>query len=122
MMEHRWHIRRRMAAKVVLNSPALGQVHAKIRDLGAGGVCVDTLEQALTPNLHVNLTFALESAGILRIYRVPALVVWASRDSAGLMFYEIFPETLRGALSKLRLEETARLVDNELVNGTGGGN
>lgn len=120
-MEHRWHIRRPLAAKVILNSAAHGPIRAKIRDLGAGGVCVETPEKALSANLHVELTFAVGSDGVLRLYRVPALVVWASRDSAGLMFYEIYPETLRAALNALRSEESAGIAKNGPANSSGRG-
>ncbi|MHB8453615.1 MAG: PilZ domain-containing protein [Acidiferrobacterales bacterium] len=94
MMEHRWHVRRPVASRASLNGTPFGPFRARICDYGVGGVRVET-PVALISNLCVELVFTVEDHGIVQLFRVPALIVWASDNAAGLMFCEINPESFR---------------------------
>ncbi len=107
-MEHRWNSRRPLTGKVILNSALLGLRRARIRDIGAGGVCIELQNEGLVANLHIELVFVGDEGGVLHIHRVPALVVWTSHNIAGLMFYEINPRTFRVALNAFPTGELGR--------------
>ncbi len=98
-MEHRWNARRPLTVKAILHSPVLGPERVKIRDIGAGGVRVEVQDDVPATNLHVELVVVGNEHGILRIYRVPALIVWTSRNMVGLMFYEMNPRAVVAALN-----------------------
>ena len=98
-MEHRWNARRPLTVKAILHSPVLGPERVKIRDIGAGGVRVEVQDDVPATNLHVELVFVGNERGILRIYRVPALIVWTSKNMVGLMFYEMSPRAVVAVLN-----------------------
>ncbi len=98
-MEHRWNARRPLTVKAILHSPVLAPERVKIRDIGAGGVRVEVQDDVPATNLHVELVVVGNEHGILRIYRVPALIVWTSRNMVGLMFYEMSPRAVVAALN-----------------------
>ena len=106
-VEHRWNSRRPLAAKVILSSAVFGPKWARIRDIGAGGARVEIQDVVLPANLHVELIFIGNERGVLRLHRVPALIVWTSSNVAGLMFYEIGPPTVIAVLNDLWASGTA---------------
>ncbi len=76
-------------------------------DIGAGGMRVEVQGKTLSANLHVELVFVGNERGILRIHRVPALIVWTSPSMAGLMFYEMNPRSVLAVLSAFSAGEVA---------------
>ena len=98
-MEHRWNARRPLTVKAILHSPVLGPKRVKIRDIGAGGVRVEVPGDVPATNLHVELVFVGNERGVLRIYRVPALIMWTSKNMVGLMFYEMSPRAVIAVLN-----------------------
>lgn len=84
-MEHRCSIRISSELSAMVNCRRVGVVHATIRDVGLGGMFVETGSIALRRNTPVDVTVRVPEDGADRLYRLRAWVVWAGQRGAGLM-------------------------------------
>lgn len=84
-MEHRCSIRISSELSAIVNCRRVGVVHATIRDIGLGGMFVETGSIALRMNTPVDVTVRVPENGADRLYRLRAWVVWAEQRGAGLM-------------------------------------
>ncbi|MHB8346323.1 MAG: PilZ domain-containing protein [Acidiferrobacterales bacterium] len=121
-MEHRWSPRRPLAVKAIVHSPILDPMRVRIQDIGAGGMRIETQGEMLAANLHVELVFVGNECGILRIHRVPVLIVWTSRNMAGLMFYEMNPRSVVAVLNAFSAGEVAGVLGPEATSVRNPGN
>ena len=84
-IEHRLHVRERVACEAILSYPPLGIVLGRIRDVSLDGISVDTTPITLNLNTPVNVTIKVQTKGRERFCRFPAIVVWTQNGHAGLM-------------------------------------
>lgn len=103
-MEHRCSIRILSEFDAVVNCRRVGVIHAKIKDLGFGGMFVETGSIALRPNTPVDVTVRVPEKGAAKPSRLRAWVVWAGPRGAGLMLRS-FDDATYATLRKLVLAE-----------------
>ena len=84
-MEHRCSIRIPSNFDAVVNCRRAGTVPATIRDVGLGGMFVETGSTVLRPNTPVDVTARVPENGTDKSHRLRAWVVWTGRCGAGLM-------------------------------------
>jgi hypothetical protein len=84
-VEHRCSIRISSELDAVVNCRQVGVVHATIRDIGLGGMFVETGSIALRMNTPVDVTVRVAENSAHRLYRLRAWVVWSGQSGAGLM-------------------------------------
>lgn len=104
-MEHRWSVRKPHRCRVVVESPRTDPVGAKLRNIGIGGMFVETDGIDLPLNAPVSVAFTLGRENDREDFRLPAMVVRRVPDGAGIMFLESDIDrlrTLRGALYGVR--------------------
>lgn len=97
-MEHRWSIRKPHQCSVIVDCPRIGLAATQLRDIGIGGMFVETGKVDLPLNATINVAFALDQEE----FCLPAMVVHRTQNGAGLMFLESELDvlrTLRDALS-----------------------
>lgn len=97
-MEHRWSVRKPHQCSVIVDCPRIGLAAMQLRDIGIGGMFVETGQVDLRLNATINVAFALDR----KEFCLPAMVVRCTERGAGLMFLESELEvlrTLRSALS-----------------------
>ena len=103
-MEHRCSIRISTELNAVVNCRRVGVVHTRIRDVGLGGMFVETGSVALHVNTPVDVTVRVPQNGADRLYRLRAWVVWSRQSGAGLTLRS-FDDASDVALRKLVLRE-----------------
>lgn len=99
-MEHRCSIRIGSALDAIVNCRRVGVVHAKVKDVGRGGMFIETGSIALRLNTPVEVAVRVSENGVNRLVRLRALVVWTGRRGAGLMLRS-FDDAIYGALRKV---------------------
>jgi hypothetical protein len=105
-MEHRCNMRRAVSLDANIQCRGSGLLVGRIRNIGLGGLFVETGWRRPALNTIVELSFNIPLNGELYPCRLRALVVHRSECGAGLMFEELGPQ-LRSLLS--------RIVEHELV-------
>lgn len=102
--EHRWSTRRQITFEAVIHYPALGLVRSEVKNISFGGVCIETGVISLSPNTAVDVTVRVRRRGTDAVFHLPAWVVWARSDRAGLMFRP-FDDTTYAALQEALFED-----------------
>lgn len=97
-MEHRWSVRKPHQCRVVVDCPRVGSAPAKLRNIGIGGMFVETGGVDLPLNAAVSVAFTLGRDSYREDFRLPAMVVRRLPNGAGIMFLE----SEIGALRSLR--------------------
>jgi len=100
-MEHRYSIRKALVLDIELNHLLLGRVRCRTRDVGMGGLLVDTGSFWLPVNSIVKVALRLLDANVMRQFFVEALVVHNHDGGVGLMFNDVdaaFHEALHDLL------------------------
>jgi len=119
-MEHRWSVRQPHQCSVIVDCPRIGLAATRLRDIGVGGMFVETDKVDLPLNAMINVAFALEREE----FCLPAIVVRRTDRGAGLMFLESEPDVMQSlrsvldAADSLTLKRTLR-YDNSIAPGTG---
>jgi hypothetical protein len=143
--EHRWRERQTTDLNTLISARPHGLRPARIRNISPSGLFVEMPPSSPLPPLpegaHVELIFVRAENHITRLLRVPALVVRATREGAGLMFRDInlgafralltqllaerntAPHSSWAALEQIRLDALQRLVSamSQPANGAGAG-
>ncbi len=83
-MEHRCSIRISTVLNAVVNCRRVGVVHTRIRDVGLGGMFIETGSIALHMNTPVDVIVRVPQNGADGLYRLRAWVVWSRQGGAGL--------------------------------------
>lgn len=91
-MWHRWSERQPMRLGVTLKAGGQRPHPALCRDLGLGGMYVETDPEWLPLNSSLYVGFTITRDGKESHYRLSARVVRLSRNGAGLMFSDFKPE------------------------------
>ena len=102
-MEHRWTARKQTAFEAVIRYPGLGLVCGKVKNIGSGGMYLETGVIALSPNMPVDVTVRVRKGGTDDVCRLPAWVVWTGPSGAGLMF-RTFDEATQAGLQENAFE------------------
>ena len=92
-MEHRCNVRRPVSLDAVIETRALGRISCRVRNIGLGGVFVETARLRPALNSIVELSFVVPLDGASQCCRVLAIVVQHTERGVGLMFEELSPET-----------------------------
>jgi hypothetical protein len=108
-MEHRCSIRMPIKFDAVIHCRRVGTVPATIRDVGLGGMFVETGSTVLHPNTPVDVTTRVPENGADKLHRLRAWVVWTGRCGAGLMLRS-FDDTTEVVLRSLVLGSSGFLT------------
>lgn len=100
-MEHRCGERCHLELPVTLVTGNCNPLHATVRNVSAGGMLVDGLEELLAPYEFVDIVLTLPGP-VTRIWRWPAMVVRSGGGSAALMFDRLRFGDLRRLVRGLR--------------------
>jgi hypothetical protein len=101
-MEHRWSIRKPHQCSVIVDCPRIGLAATQLRDIGIGGMFVETGKVDLPLNATINVAFALDQEE----FCLPAMVVHRTQSGAGLMFLESELDVLRTLRNVLTAADT----------------
>ncbi len=107
-MEHRWNTRKATAFEAVVRYPGLGLVRGKVRNIGFGGMYLETGAIAFNVNTPVDVTVRVRKHAADGLCHMHAWVVWTGASGAGLMF-RAFDDTSYAALQELVFERQALL-------------
>jgi hypothetical protein len=111
-MEHRWNVRKPHQCSVIVDCPRSGLAAAQLRNIGIGGMFVETDKVDIPINAIVNVAFTLGRDANREEFCLPALVVRRTVDGAGFMFLESELDMLRtlhralGVTTSLAPEQT----------------
>lgn len=103
-MEHRWSMRKPITSSVLLKGTPFGVIQVRAKDISLGGMYIDTGRKPLHVNATVDLAFMDAEESEQQVCVVPAVVVRATDEGAGLMFQRFAPSTFR-LLGSLLLNE-----------------
>ena len=90
-MEHRCSVRVPLALDVVIKSRSLGLVSGRTRNVGVGGMLVDTGPARLPVNTLVETSLVMLEQGREQVYDAFAVVIHSSDGGTGLMFSDMDP-------------------------------
>jgi hypothetical protein len=114
-MEHRWNVRRPHQCSVIVDSPRGGLTATELRNIGIGGMFVETGKVDLPLNAIVNVAFTLGRDDSREEFCLPALVVRRTDHGAGMMFLESELEMLRSL--RRALHATVSLAPEHSIPG-----
>ena len=75
--------------EVVLNYRSLGLVRGKTRNVGMGGMYIETGRIQLPVNAMLDLSVILDTAHGARTYQAEAIVVHSDNEGVGIMFSDL---------------------------------
>jgi len=87
-MEHRWSVREPHQCSVIVDCPRSGLAAAQLRNIGIGGMFVETDQVDLPLNALISVAFTLGRDDNRAEFCLPALVVRRTNSGAGIMFLE----------------------------------
>jgi len=99
-MEHRCNRRQAVSLDANVQCRRLGRMVGRIRNIGLGGLFIETGWRRPALNTIVELLFSIPLEGELCPCRIRALVVHRSERGVGLMFEELGPQ-IRSLLNRL---------------------
>lgn len=114
--ERRWGARKPLNLEVVIDNQPLCLLRGQIGNISIGGLYVKTSGE-LPANSRVELVLLLQEQGGTRVYRMPAMVVRAAGDGAGLMFDQYDVNAFR-TLVALLLDTQRRAAALAPLSGT----
>jgi len=91
-MEHRWGQRTPLTCEVLIGQRSHKLVRGRIRDVSIGGMFVETPKARLAVHSVVDIVFVEHWGRVIRIHRLPAVVVRASTTGVGVMFGQLNPK------------------------------
>lgn len=100
-MEHRCGERCPLQLPVTLVTSGGSPLRAMVRNVSAGGMLIEGLEEALAPYEFVDIVLPVPGP-VTRIWRWPAMVVRSSYGTAALMFDRLRFGDLRRLVRSLR--------------------
>lgn len=109
-MEHRCSLRRPMKVDIVLNYRSLGLVRGRSRDVGMGGMFVETGRIQIPVNAMVDVSVMLDTADGACAFHAEAIVVHTNKGGIGMMFSDLKPG-LHDLLHDLIYNERGRYDD-----------
>jgi PilZ domain len=114
IVEHRWSKRKPIALDVLVHYRSFGVVRGKARDIGVGGMFVETGAITLNLNALVEVNVRTQKDVTDRPYRLRALVVRTAPHGAGLMFRS-FDQASYGVLRELLFEDQGITAEGRVV-------
>jgi len=99
-MEHRYTERKLLRLGVVVTCPHLGLIRGRSRDVGLGGMFVQTDCVVMPLNAPVNVSFQPDAQRPLVCFEAQGMVIHQHAGGFGLMFDELQP-ACRDALRAL---------------------
>lgn len=92
-LDHRWSTRQALTLPVKLYS-TVDSIQGRTQNLGIGGMFVEADAGKLPLNSAISVSFSVSNNGNTSHHRLPATVIWAGREGAGLMFTDFNVETV----------------------------
>lgn len=92
--DHRWSTRQSLSVPVKLFNGGEPLLRGQTENLGIGGMFIHTDHTKLPLNSDISVAFTVSANGSTSHHRLPATVVWATDDGAGLMFTDFNIETV----------------------------
>ena len=89
-----------MSVDVVVNYRSLGLVKGRTRDIGLGGMFVETGRVNLPVNAMLDVSVLIEGAHGMSPFRTGAIVVHSAEGGVGLMFTDV-PLKLKETLHEM---------------------
>ena len=114
-MEHRWSVRKPHQCSVIVDCPRGGLAATQLRNIGIGGMFVETGKVDLPLNALVSVAFTLSRDDNRDEFCLPALVVHRTDSGAGVMFLESELDMLRTL--RRALQVTASLTPERTIRG-----
>jgi hypothetical protein len=105
--EQRWNFRKQFNTRVILDVWGLGAVQGETRDVGYGGMRLDTRPWVLSPNTKVRVTFVSRQETEDTPRSIDARVTYMNRDGCGLTFEEFHRDTFAFLHTLIHLEAQA---------------
>lgn len=102
-MEHRWNVRKPHQSSVIVDCPRSGLAATRLRNIGIGGMFVETGKADLPLNAVVSVAFTLGHDDNREEFCLPALVVRRTVNGAGIMFLESDLDMLQALRSALHV-------------------
>jgi hypothetical protein len=117
-MEHRWSARKPHECSVAIDSPFRTQAIGWMRNIGLGGMFVETGALVLPTNapVLVGFTFVMKDE-YEEPFRLPGLVVRRTPAGVGIMFLETAADKLGALRRALYAEPRTRAVQPPKVKG-----
>jgi hypothetical protein len=94
-MEHRWSRRYPVCLDAFVFHRRSGLIQVNILNISLDGAFVVAEQLALPPQVSVDLTFTLETAGKQAIQQMEALVIHGDSKGYGLMFKSLRRSTIQ---------------------------
>ena len=105
--EQRWNFRKQFNTRVILDVSGLGAVQGETRDVGYGGMRLDTRPWVLSPNTKVRVTFVSRQETEDTPRSIDARVTYMNGDGCGLTFEEFYSDTFAFLHTLIHLEAQA---------------
>lgn len=106
-MEHRWNTRKSLGCRVALYLPRRGTAIGRMRDIGLGGMFIETTDVVLGPHMPLHVAFTLDDGNRESVFRLHAMVVRRTPAGAGIMFLETADPVLDALRRVLYAPDTA---------------
>ncbi|HEX9813036.1 MAG TPA: PilZ domain-containing protein [Burkholderiales bacterium] len=94
MVEHRCTVRRPHECDIYVDSPSGDPKRVRSRNIGAGGIFVDSVDAPFALNTAVTVAFRLRHGKHATDFRLRAMVVRVAPVGAAIMFLDTDAETL----------------------------
>lgn len=124
-MEHRLSRRTPLRCGVTVYSTRLGSAIGHARDIGIGGMFIETGTLLFTVHAPLVVRFSLDDDQYAGVFRLESMVVRRAAHGMGVMFLETAPEitdalarVLYGEQRVIRLPEMAPIGDARAVSGS----
>jgi hypothetical protein len=101
-MEHRLSMRRRLQRPVIVECPRVGGGTVTMRDIGLGGMLVESPSLSLPLHAPLMLAFSLGEATPFNEFVFDAMVVRHTSAGAALMFSELEIDVMRALRAALQ--------------------
>jgi len=94
-MEHRWSVRTPLSTKVTIYHNKIPVAVCTTKDIGLGGLFINSGPLTYPVNTTLDLEFKLDSGKEFKQYRIFSSVVYSSEKGLGLTFLESNQEVTR---------------------------
>jgi hypothetical protein len=118
-MEHRWSIRKQCEYGVAVNSPNSGTAIGRMRNIGLGGMLIETGALVLPMNAAVSVGFALiDDDELENPFRLQGMVVHRTANGFGVMFLETAADTINALRRALYPEPRSHVAQWPRITST----
>ena len=92
--DHRWSTRLPLSLEVKVFDAGQPIAQGHTQNVGIGGMFIETYHSKLPLNSQIAVAFSVSTKGNVTHHRLPATVIWATDEGAGLMFTDFNVDTV----------------------------